>query len=117
MAALQENDEEHIGEMRKERMVSRPKYYWYGISRKMINRYPKLNKARPMEKKFKEAIDRQMLTMLDTDEGQEKVKVIQAVCFEHRAAEEIAEETFYSERTIQRWINDFVNSVGKRVGF
>lgn len=98
--------------------MSRPKYYWYGIANKMINRYSKLNKTRPMEKKFKEAIDRQMLVILDTDNGQEKAKAIQAVCFEHRATvEEIAGEMFYSERTIQGWINDFVNAVGKRAGF
>lgn len=98
--------------------MSRPKYYWYGIANKMVNRYLKLNKSKPMENKFKQAISRQILVTLDTNEGPDKMKAIEAVCFEHRLnIASAAEEMHYSERTIQRWISEFINDVGKRVGF
>ena len=98
--------------------MSRPKYYWYGIANKMVNRYHKLNKSKPMEREFKNAIDRQLLVTLDSDEGKEKVKVIESVCLDHRITyKEAADEMNWSERKIQGWINEFVNAVGKRVGF
>lgn len=98
--------------------MSRPKYYWYGIANKMVNRYYKLNTSKPMENKFKNAIERQILETIDSDEGLEKVKVIETVCFEHKMNyKEAAEHMNWSERKIQGWINEFINAVGKRVGF
>lgn len=98
--------------------MSRPKYYWYGIAKKMVYRYPRLNESKPIEKIFKSAIKKQVLETLKTEDGVEKVKAIEKVCFEKsRTIEEAAEEMHYSDSTIQKWISRFINDVGKAAGF
>lgn len=98
--------------------MSRPKYYWYGNVKKMVNRYPLLKAEGEMEKKYIEAIKKALNTTKSLDNGDARIKAIELVYFKKsHTVYGVASELHYSERTIFRWLNGFIYMVGRNVGF
>lgn len=98
--------------------MSNPKCYWYGIVKKMVYRYPRLNTASDQERKFLEAIEEALDQVRAEDNGADKIQAIQLVCFEKRyTLDGAAYKMHYGRNTIQRWITKFINTVGKKAGF
>lgn len=98
--------------------MSRPKHYWYGIVQKMVYRYPRLSEDNEQERQYKTAIDAALEQIEAEENGAEKIRAIRMVCFERRyTLDGAAQKLHYSHNTIQRWINRFINQVGKNAGF
>lgn len=97
--------------------MSNPKYYWYGIVKKMVYRYPRLNDS-DQDQAYKKAIEEALEQIKAEENGAEKIQAIQLVCFEKRyTLDGAAYKMHYGRNTIQRWITKFINTVGKNAGF
>lgn len=98
--------------------MSKPKHYWYDFSRKMIMRYSTLNADIPIEAAFKKAIDETLAEVEKNENAAAHKKALKMLLFDNtHTLSGAALKLHYSERNIQIWINDFVNTVGKRAGF
>lgn len=99
--------------------MSRPKYYWNGIVKKMIMQYPELqNDTSTQAAIYKNAIDTALEETKQLPDGELRIKAIQKVYLDKTMTiEGVAIELNYSFRTMQRWLNSFVNLVGKKAGF
>lgn len=97
--------------------MSNPKYYWYGIVKKMVYRYPRLSDS-DQDQAYKAAIEAALEQIKAEENGAEKIQAIQLVCFEKRyTLDGAAYKMHYGRNTIQRWITKFINTVGKKAGF
>ncbi len=99
--------------------MSRPKNYWYGTVKKMVMRYPKLKSEKSIQAGiYCNAIERTLLEEKNTEDSDMRVRAIQKVYFEKvLTIEGAAIEFGYSERQVRRWLESFVNRVGKNAGF
>lgn len=99
--------------------MSRPKYYWYGIVKKMIMRYPQYKESNcKQEKQYAKAIERALEYTGTMELAESRLKAIDLVLFKQtHTAEGAALHLNYERRNIDRWISQFVNRVGKEVGF
>lgn len=99
--------------------MSRPKYYWYGIVKKMVMKYPQLKVEKSLQASiYVVAIEKALEETKETENAKEKLEIIQKVLFDKRKTTAgAALDINYSERTAQRWINSFINLCGKNVGF
>lgn len=105
--------------MRKEYKLSRPRYYWYSNVKRMVNSYKKItNDNSYMAKRYDKAINKALEEVGALDNGEDRIKAIYMVYINqtHTPAG-AASKLNYSERTIFRWLNNFIHSVGKNVGF
>lgn len=97
--------------------MSNPKYYWYEIVKKMVYRYPRLNDSEQAQR-YKQAIEEALEQIKAEENGDEKIRAIELVCFEKRyTLDGAAYKMHYHRNTIQRWITKFINTVGKNAGF
>lgn len=99
--------------------MSKPKHYWYGIARKMCMRYYKLLDWKSMQEfVFLNAINRSLSELEQYPDATDRHAAIEYVLFLQRGSiVGAAHRLHYSEATIQRWINQFVNTVGRNAGF
>lgn len=100
-------------------IMSRPRHYWYGIVKKMVMQYPELkNDGSKQAAEYVEAINKCLEDTRQMDEGENRLKAIDMVYFKKTETKiGAANILHYSDRTITRWLNSFVNAVGRQVGF
>ena len=92
--------------------MSRPRHYWYGIVRKMINMYPKLKgKDTPQAISLVEAYEKELSAAGD------KAYAIEEILIKRNHQVGVAIKLGYSETTVKRWISDFIFKVGKDMGY
>ncbi len=99
--------------------MSRPRYYWNNIVKKMITRYPVLrNESSIQAGLYIWAIESALKETEQLTNGQQRIKAIEDVYFKKtKTCEGVALELNFSNRTVQYWLNDFVNLVGAKAGF
>ena len=98
--------------------MSKPHNYWYGIVRKMAQRYKQLDCNIEQEQRFKCAIDIALEQIRHRADAAEQLTVIEAVLFDDRLTfQGAAMRVHVSEATAQRWVNVFINQVGVNAGY
>lgn len=99
--------------------MSRPTYYWHGMVKRMIMRYPKLKEEKSIQSGiFVKAIEKAIRETEKLNNGDCRLKAVQMVCFDKTmTVDGVAEELHYSWRTVQNWMNDYIKRVGKNAGF
>lgn len=99
--------------------MGRPRYYWYGIVRQMIMATDKVKDERSMQSAiFTNAMNDAMEETLKLPNGKLRVKAVGEVLIKKtKTIEGVAQEVHYEHRTVQGWINSFVNLVGKKAGY
>lgn len=100
--------------------MSRPRFYWYGIARKMVMQYPryKTGVKSVQEQRFADAIEKVYNETASLPDGKARALAIDEILFKKTSTYEgIGQRLHYDWRTIQNWINKFINSVGKEAGF
>ena len=99
--------------------MSRPKHYWFGISKGMICRYTQIkNGESRQEKNWTKAIEDALEAARGLENGEYRVEAIRLVLLDKKLTQPgAADALHYSERTIRRWIEGFVNDVGRRAGY
>lgn len=98
--------------------MGKSRYYWYEMAKKMVMRYNELNEDIPIEAAFKKAIDETLAEVEKYENAAAHKKALKMLLFDNtHTLSGAALKLHYSERNIQIWINDFVNTVGKRAGF
>ena len=99
--------------------MSRPKNYWNPIVKKMIYQYPNFNNEKSLQAGiFSNAIEVSLDDTKKLPYGELRIKAIDEVYFKKlKTCEGIAMEMNFSTRTVQGWLNSFVNSVGKNAGY
>lgn len=84
----------------------------------MIMRYSELSDEIPLESKFKEAIEITLEELSGKADANDRMKAINMILFNKtHTTSGAALKLHYSERSVQYWINEFVNEVGKKAGF
>ena len=99
--------------------MSRPRYYWHPIVRKMVMRYPKLNCENSIqEKAFKEAIETVKEKTFSLSNGDCRVEAVEDILIKKtKTVYGVSQEMNYSWKTVQNWVNTFIRMVGKEVGY
>lgn len=98
--------------------MSRPRYYWYSIVRKQIVNGGWQNPTTFQEWQIKNAIESAMQETKKLPMGEMRIKAIEAVLITKKETEcGFGFNNYYSEIQIRRWINSFVNLVGKKAGY
>lgn len=101
--------------------MSRPKYYWYPVAKRMVMQYPILvqrNINGDIENDFIDAVQKAIAETEKEKDGKYRLIAIDFVLFKQtKTICGVAQELHYSERTIQSYINDFIRLVGRYVGF
>lgn len=99
--------------------MSKPHYYWNHIVKKMISRYPILKNETSIQAGiYIWAIESAIKETEELSNGAQRIKAIEDVYFKKtKTCEGVALELNFSSRTIQYWLNDFVNLVGLKAGF
>lgn len=117
---IEEAHEEFMYRYGRVLYMSRPKYYWYGIAKKMAVRYYKYKDA-PASKQeitFKAAIEKALAETEKLPDGALRVKAVEDILFKNlKTYEGVANDLHYDWRTIQNWVNKFVNCVGRKAGY
>ena len=99
--------------------MSRPRHYWYGISRKMICQYPKMdNENSQQEKMWRKAIEDALDETSKMTNGELRIKAINDVLFQQtKTVYGVCQDVFYEERTVRGWLHTFINMVGQKAGY
>ncbi len=99
--------------------MSRPRHYWYGVARKMAYRYKRLKDYQnAQEFIFYTAIEKALEETKSLSYSTERLWAIEKVVFERKlTVGGAAYQLCFSEYTVQRWVIDFINLVGKNAGF
>ncbi|MCQ2369243.1 MAG: hypothetical protein MJ007_02065 [Paludibacteraceae bacterium] len=97
----------------------RPRYYWYGVVWKMITLYKKLQTEDTDQAKLMvEAIDEALAETRAMPDGDLREKAINDILIDRvKTYDGVALDVHYSSITVQRWVNSFVNLVGKKAGY
>lgn len=97
----------------------RPKHYWYGVVWKMITLYKKLQSEDSKQAKLMvQAINEAKAETLELPDGELRVKAVDDILIDRiKTYDGVALDVHYSSITVQRWINSFVNLVGKKAGY
>lgn len=95
--------------------MSRPHFYWYGIVKKMVSKYPELRNS-AQESLYRTAIEESLEQTKQSLYGAEKADVIERY-IKGESLDEVAARTYHSRRTVQRWVSEFITIVGRKVGF
>lgn len=105
------------GVIYEEIAMSKPKYKWYGVIKKLIlTEY--YNTDTPQGRKLKEAMEATDEETAGLPNGDLRLKAISLILKEKTMTYEGAGKVVgYEGRNIQRWINTYINSVGKKAGF
>lgn len=97
--------------------MSRPKHYWYINVKRMLGHMKKFTGS-PQEIDFVKAYKKAIDETRKMPDGELRIKCIEGVLVNHTMTVISASmEVGYSERTVQGWINRFVNTVGKYDGY
>lgn len=98
--------------------MSRPRHYWYGIVRQYVMRYYKLeNYSNIFEHLYYCAINRALEKTKELPCAEQRLFAIEQILFKNQLTiVGVASRVHYSEYTVQRWITQFINLVGKEVG-
>jgi hypothetical protein len=98
---------------------SRYKNYWYGIVKKMVQRYPDLKNEMTMQSAImSNAIENAIADTKLLPDGERRVKAVEIVYV--KGSENIdgaAIKLYASRRTVERWLSSFINLVGKYGGY
>ena len=99
--------------------MSRPKYYWYGIVKKMIMRYPQIKEEKSIQTSiFVNAIEKALKETKEMENGDTRIEAISKLLFENKkTVGGVSMEMHYSERKIVGWTSDFIKLCGKNAGF
>lgn len=100
-------------------MRKRYKNWWYGIVCNMVKNYTKIHDEDSLQVKLTtEAIEKAIKDLvIHNDNWNDKLNAIELMIFDGYSIDMTADRLNYSRRTIQYWWNDFVNNVGKYMGF
>lgn len=98
--------------------MSRPQNDYYGYIKMRIGKYPEIKKEPGIIPMLQwNAIEKE-LDLLNKDENQDKIKAVKMVLINKtHTVEGAAQVLHYSYDTVKRWIQAFVNAVGKNSGF
>lgn len=99
--------------------MSKPRNWWYGEVKKWVMRYPKLKDEKSdMAKKFVKAIESTLEETKKLEASEYRLKAIDMVFFRNtHTIDGVAEKIHYSPSQIQRWLNKFINEVGRKAGY
>lgn len=98
--------------------MSRPKHEWYGFIRMKISRYKSETEKTMQNAIFSNAIADAMEETAKLPNGDLRLKAVSEILIRKtKTYEGMAQELHYDYRTIQNWINSFVNLVGKKAGY
>lgn len=99
--------------------MSRPKYYWYGIVKKMIMNYSQIKNEKSIQTSiFVNAIERALEETKSMENGNLRIEAVNKVLFEKKkTVGGVAMDIHYSERTVVGWTSDFIKLCGKNAGF
>lgn len=98
--------------------MSRPKNDYYGYIMMRIKKYPGIKKEPGLVPMLQwNAIEKE-LKKLDNEKDRDKLEAVNMVLIKKtHTVEGAALVLHYSYDTVKRWIQNFVNSVGKNSGF
>lgn len=98
--------------------MSRPKFWWYGFTKKAIEKSPAYkNRTESEYKAWTAAITAARADFMKKQDGERLLQAIDEVIIKKRQYEEVARRHFYSERTIQRRVGEYIEAVGRYKGF
>lgn len=95
-----------------------PRYYWYGIVWKMVQKYPYGENPTARELQYMRVINDAIIELSEMPDGEARFKAVHEVLIRKtKTINGAAQEVNYSRRTVQRWLNAFIDRVGHGVGF
>ena len=99
--------------------MGKPKHYWYGIVKRMIISSSKHDREESLQQYIiAVAIENANKETLNLPDGEDRLKAVNIVLIQHRKNfYGAAQELNYSPRTIQRWVNSYINLVGRKAGY
>jgi hypothetical protein len=83
----------------------------------MINHYARATPATRQGKLIEKAMEQAVKETAKYGNYRDRLQAIELLFFEGYSVPKVSMILSFSERTIQRWKIDFVNSVGKNAGF
>lgn len=99
--------------------MSKPRHYWYGSVRKMIMSSKEIESERTFQATmFKNALEDAFEETRKLPNGDLRIKAVEDILIKKtKTYDGVALELYYDKRTIQSWVNSFVNLVGKKAGY
>lgn len=99
--------------------MSRPRSWWYGCVRKAVMHFPKYKtRTEPEYVQYTDAINKALKDVQNMDNAADRLQAIDDILFKQiKTFDGVAMDMNYSPKTIQYWINDFINSVGEYKGY
>lgn len=99
--------------------MSKPRHYWYGSVRKMIMCSKEVQNERTLQATiFSHALEDAFEETRKLPNGDLRIKAVEEILIKKtKTYEGVAFELYYDKRTIQSWVNSFVNLVGKKAGY
>ena len=97
--------------------TARYKNWWYGIVLVMINHYARSDPNTKQGKLIEKAMEQAVKSTVQYDNYRHRMQAIELIFFKGYSVPKVSRTLNFSERTIQRWKQDFVNAVGKNAGF
>ena len=99
--------------------MSRPRYYWFGIVKAMIYRYPDglyIDTVKGAEAFI--CIKKALAETETARDGDERIRLIDMVFFKKtHMVYGAADKIHISESTAKRWISEFVYLVAQKMGY
>ena len=99
--------------------MSNPQFYWYPISRKMIENIKVIENEKSVQAiVFTNAIYEALEETAKLPQGDLRIRAINAILINKtKTCEGVAQELFYEQRTINNWIRSFIKLVGRKAGY
>ena len=96
----------------------KPKNYWYGIVKKQIGISKAEGKGSLQSLIIENAITEANRETKKLPNGDLRLQAVKGILIDRTSNYEgMALQVNYSERTIRKWINSYVNLVGKKAGY
>lgn len=99
--------------------MSRPRYWWYGVVRKSITHARELETDTNVQAIIiSNAIKDAKEETKKLPNGDLRIRAVEEILINKtKTYEGVALEVHYDWRTVQNWVNSFVNLVGKKAGY
>lgn len=99
--------------------MSRPKHFWYGNIRHLIMNIERFASENSMQSAiFLNAMREADEETKKLPNGELRLKAVNDVLIaKTKTMEGVAQDVHYETRTVQGWINSYVNLVGKKAGY
>lgn len=97
--------------------TARYKHWWYGIVFAMICHYANGSGNTEQGRIIEKAVEKAIKATAKYDNYRYRLQVIELIFYRGYSIPKAANMVHVSERTAQRWKNQFVNEVGKNAGF